>query len=106
MSPRVITIDADELTEVECSAMIMATMAFPGSNHRAKWDHAFKCLVARPLHERLRLERDASPYLDGRLDSYLAAKTEEEAWKACRRIWSILEDRWEVGVVAAPWIFE
>lgn len=86
--------------------MIMATMAFPGGNDRIEWDHAFKCLVARPLHERLRLERNPSPYLGGRLDNYLAAKTEEEAWKACRRIWKILEDRWEVGVVAAPWIFE
>ena len=86
--------------------MIMALMAYPDRADETKREDAFKSLVARPLQEQSRLERDDRPYLNERLNTYIAAKTEEEALKSCRRVTKILRARSEVGIVAAPWISE
>ena len=103
---RVMRIDANELEDVECSAMIMALMAFPGEKDEAKREDAFNALVARSLYESNRLERDTTPFLNPRLNAYLRLKSESDSSTVSRRVGKILGARSEVARIAAPWILE
>lgn len=80
-------------------------MAFPGPKEESEREQAFRSLVARALYEETRLERDAAPFLNPRLNRYLEMP-ESHASKICRKVRKVLDARSEVGRIAAPWILE
>ena len=103
---RILIINTAEWEPLECSAMIMAVMAFPGVGEEDRRRDAFEALVARPLHEQIRLSRDRRPFANSRLNTYLVLKSGGAAAQLCRKISKILVKRDEVGRVATPWILE
>ena len=102
---RRLEIDTNHLEPLECSATMMAAMAYPARDEEANRHEAFGALVARTLHEQIRLTRDERPFQNPRLNRYLELKSEGEASQISRRVSKILARRSEVGEVAAPWIF-